>query len=113
MENINITLNSALPQTTNIIMGEFDSEHFYINMDEFSEEENKIVNDLIDILNKNILTVFYNTNFSHGFTEINIIKPFEDCIVNQVSVDFLTLTNNDKDKISELINLILKQKSNG
>jgi len=110
MENINITLNSALPQTTNIIMGEFDSEHFYINMDEFSEEENKIVNDLIDILNKNISTIFYNTNFSYEFTEINIIKPFDDCVVNQVNVDFLTLTDDDKSKISELINLILIKK---
>jgi hypothetical protein len=110
MENINISLNSSLPQIANIIMGEFDSEHFYINMDEFSEEENKIVNDLVDILNKNISTIFYNTNFSYKFTEINIIKPFDDCVVNQVNVDFLTLTDDDKSKINELINLILIKK---
>jgi len=107
MEYVNITLNSPLPQTTNVLMGDLDSNSFYIVMDNFNSDENEIVNNVILILDKKISTTFYNTNYGYEYTIINIVKPFDEYVVEDINVDFLSLTTDDKNKISELINLIL------
>lgn len=109
MEYVNITLNSSSPQTTNVLMGEFDLNSFYIDMDNFNSDENEIVNNAISILGEKITTTFYNTNYGYGYVTINIVKPTGEYVVEDVNIDFLSLTNDDKNKISELINLILRK----
>jgi hypothetical protein len=107
MEYVNITLNSSLPQTTNVLMCEFDLEQFYINMDEFNPEENEIVDNVIPILENRITTTFYDTNYGYEYITINIIKPESGYLIEDVNVDFTSLSDDDKNKIGELINLIL------
>ena len=107
MEYVNITLNSPLPQTTNVLMGDFDSNSFYINMDNFNSDENEIVSNVIPILNNLITTTFYNTNYDYEYITINIVKPSDGYLIEETNIDFLSLSDEDKNKINELINLIL------
>jgi hypothetical protein len=110
MENTNISLHSSLPDVANILTGTIDLDFFNIYMDNFTEEEHAIVNNVINILNKYLSTLFYNTDHNHQSIEIGIIKPFDDLVVDQISVDYSALTETDKSKINELINLILIKK---
>ena len=107
MEYVYITLNSPLPQTTNVLIGEFDSQSFNLNIDDFTPEENEIVNNVIPILENKITTKFYNTNYGYEYITINIVKPSNDYLIEDVNVDFTSLSDDDKNKIGDLINLIL------
>ena len=108
MKKINIGIHKG-PELSNVIFGFIDTySQFHININDLSEIEQSIVNDLILITSKCISININNftDNIIEDSLEVNIVKPLESVSIEPITLDYSILDENKKGKILEFIDLI-------
>jgi hypothetical protein len=101
---LNISVNSAAPAITNVIMGYVGQASYYLDLQIASAEDIKIVNDFLQVIGNHINVDILDYDFEKIF-EANIVIPGEaDLEVHEVS--YSNFQEEDKIKITSFVNLI-------
>lgn len=103
--NLNISINSSLPADTNVIMGFVGDTNLYFEISEFNIEQQNIINNFITLVGKHITIRIINYDINDYF-ETNIVLPNNDCDVNIVEIDYLSLDSNGRLVVDGYVNMI-------
>jgi hypothetical protein len=108
--DLNLSVNSSYPTTTNCIMGSVGNENIYIDLTTSSVEVKTIVDNLINLFGPNISIIISNYNIDNFF-DVSIVIPDESQF-NIKNLDYDNLNYNEKIVIDEFVNLVLNSISN-
>jgi hypothetical protein len=102
---LNCSVSSSAPATTNVVMGYVGINMYYIDMDQTSLENVKIVNDFISVIGKHALVDILDYNIDDNF-EANIVIPGE-ADIEEITIDYTSLTAAKKNKVNAFVELVL------
>lgn len=101
---LNCSVSSSAPATTNVVMAYVNSNNVYLDLSTASTEDVKIVNDFLNVIGNHMTVNILDYNGLDYF-EANIIIP-EETDFDIVTINYLTLNENDTNVVDDFINLI-------
>jgi len=101
---LNCSVSSAAPATTNVIMGYYDINSYYLDLTTASTEDKKIVTDFLTVIGKHITVNLLNAPISDTVETTVIIPGVAD--LESIEIDYETLTAAKKTKVDVYISLI-------
>jgi hypothetical protein len=101
---LNCSVSSAAPATTNVIMGYYGINNYYLDLTTTSTEDKKIVTDFLSVIGKHIYVDILNVPIS-DYVDTTVIIP-EAADLESTEIDYNTLTVDKKTKIDLYISLI-------
>lgn len=92
--HLNISINSSLPEITNVIIGSVGDSDFYLDLDSATQEQKDIVSNFVNLVGKNIIVNIENLELSdHFISDIVISEP---TTLDEVTIDYNSLSISDK-----------------
>jgi len=101
---LNCSVSSAAPATTNVIMGYYGINSYYLDLTTASTEDKKIVTDFLTVIGKHITVNLLNAPTSSVIETTVIIPGVAD--LESIEMDYETLTAAKKTKVDVYISLI-------
>lgn len=107
---LNCSVSSSAPATTNVVMGYVGANIYNIDLTNTSAENVKIVNDFVDVIGTHSAVDILDYNINTTF-EANIIIP-EEADLEYNTIDYSSLAEADKTKVTAFVNLVLSTINN-
>lgn len=101
---LHCSVSSAAPATTNIVMGFYGQNNFYLDLATATPENVAVVNDFIDVIGKHAAVEIVDYT-GETEAEINVIIP-DAADSEQLSLTYPALSNTAKGKVTAFLNLI-------
>ena len=101
---LNCSVASAAPATTNVIMGYYGINNYYLDLTTASDEDKKIVNDFLTVIGEHLTVNLLNAPISVDVDTNIIIPGVAD--LESIDLDYETLTPAKKTKTDLYISLI-------
>jgi hypothetical protein len=108
--DLNISVNSSYPANTYCLMGSVGNNNLYVDLTLSDEETKSIVNNVIEFFGPNIGITVSNYDITNFF-DVSIVIP-EETYLNNVTLDYNNLNNNEKLIIDQFVGLVLSSVDN-
>ena len=101
---LNCSVSSSAPVNTYVAMGYYDNKNYYLDLTTASDEQKNTVTEFLSVIGKHITVNVENVPGNIMF-EGTIIIP-EDADLDIVTVDYINLTQSEKNKVNSYVSLI-------
>jgi hypothetical protein len=98
------SVSSAAPATTNVVMGYINNVNYYLDLDNASAADKKVVTDFLQVIGNHINVDILDYDFEKIFEATIVIPGEADLEVHEVS--YSNFQEEDKIKITSFVNLI-------
>jgi hypothetical protein len=102
---LNLSVNSSLPEITNVIMGFVNDVDFYMDIDSTDQNNKDIISNMINLTGKHVVIEIINFDGIDSF-ESNIVIPDDQCDIEITSLDFNNLSIEEKGIVTSYVNMI-------